>query len=263
MDIKKVGLALGAGGARGIAHVGVLEALLENNIPIDFIVGSSMGGIVGGLFASGFTIEQLKEQIKKLRILRILDFDINLLKSLGILRGEKVKRILTSIMEKDMDISETKIPFACTVVDILSGKQELLTKGSLITGMRATSAIPGVFRPVEVDGMLCVDGGILNRVPVDEVKNMGADVVIAVDVLGPLNEEDKPKSFVEMIARFMLVMDDKITSAKDISNADFFLVPEQNEVVSYSVKNLDKSYEAGRKIVLDNLDKIKQSVFGE
>lgn len=262
MKKKTVGLALGAGGARGIAHVGVLEALKENDIPINYIVGSSMGGIIGGLYASGFSIEDMKKEIRRLKMLKIFDLDIDMNRKLGMLRGEKVKKLLIKLAG-DKQIEETIIPFACTTVDVLTGEVNLLDAGSLVTAIRATSAIPGIFRPIEIDDMLCVDGGILDRVPCESVKKMGADVVIGVDVLGDVTKVSKPKNIIEMINRATFLMDNEICKYKNYDIADIMLKPVQDDVVVYSTKNLDHSYQAGRKVIEDNIDKIKEIVFGE
>ena len=176
--MPKIGLALGSGAARGFAHVGVLEALEEEKIPVHYIAGTSMGALIGGLYASGLGIKKLREfayqtDWKKAAIL----LAPSLSKS-GLVSGERIGKYLRSFLG-NRKIEELPIPFACVATDILSGEEIIIDKGDLVDGIRASISIPGILTPVILDGRILADGGIVNPIPVNVVSKMGADFVIA------------------------------------------------------------------------------------
>lgn len=188
---KKInlGLALSGGGARGLAHIGVLQALENANIPIDFLAGTSMGGVIGAAYASGLSpdeIAEIAEEFKNQRMLwRLAD---PTLPRLSIFQGH---RLLTFFEEKlrAQSFDDLRIPLTLVAVDLNSGEEAYLNSGPLAQAVRSTVSIPGLLAPVEDDGKCLVDGGLLNNLPVDVVRNMGADVVVAVDVLASANDE--------------------------------------------------------------------------
>lgn len=206
----KVGLVLGGGGALGMAHVGVLKVLEEQRIPIDYIGGTSMGSIIGGLYASGMSPAEIEEFLSGLdwnevmsdetprrelffrrkqddqRYFLELGFkDGGFKLGTGIAAGQKFNNIMQFITLRVLgttDFDRLPIPFRAVATDLHSGEPYVLRSGSLPVAMRASMAVPGAFTPVEIDGHLLVDGGIVNNLPVDVVKAMGADIIIAVDV---------------------------------------------------------------------------------
>jgi len=208
----KIGLALGGGGALGLSHVGVLRALEEMRIPIDYIAGASMGAIVGGLYASGVTPHQMEINLSELdwwdvmndktaredmqfrrkrddgRYLMDLEMGLkgmSLIFPYGLSSGQKLNNVIQSWAVNAAgvpDFDQLNIPFRATATDIRTGKLVLLKDGNLATAMRASMAVPGAFTPVLLDGHLLIDGGIVNNLPVDVLREMGADIVIAVDV---------------------------------------------------------------------------------
>ena len=171
----KVGLALGAGAARGLSHIGVLEVLEEHNVPIDFIAGCSMGAVIGCMFASGtsakeihsFVLDTFSNGYGKL-------IDITLPR-MGLIKGNNIDTIITTLTG-DQNIDELKIPFATISACLEEGKKKIFDSGKTTDAVRASLSLPGVFEPVILDGKTYVDGGILIRVPVDVVRNMGADI---------------------------------------------------------------------------------------
>ena len=176
--MPKIGLALGSGAARGFAHIGVLEVLEEEKIPVHYIAGTSMGALIGGLYASGLGIKKLKEfacqtDWKKVAIL----LAPSLSKS-GLVSGERIGKYLRSFLG-NRKIEELPIPFACVATDILSGEEIIIDKGDLVDGIRASISIPGILTPVILDGRILADGGIVDPIPVNVVSKMGADFVIA------------------------------------------------------------------------------------
>ncbi|MFC2001418.1 patatin-like phospholipase family protein [Chloroflexota bacterium] len=183
MGIKKVGLALGSGDARGLAHIGVLEVLEKEGIPIDIIAGTSAGSIAGALYAQGKNVNQIKKLVldmgwKKLGPLIDLSLPVN-----GFIKGKKIRALLVSFIGSDIKFSELKIPFACVATDIETGEEVVLNQGSVSEAVRASISIPAIFTVAKRGNRYLVDGALVNPVPVNIVKQMGADFIIAVNVI--------------------------------------------------------------------------------
>ena len=178
----KIGLALGGGSARGLAHVGVILALEAYNIPIDIIAGTSIGSVIGGLYASGATIEQLEEvalSIKKSKTLFMID---PVFPHSGLISGDRIEKMLNQFSLKDKAFDDLKIPFAAVATDVESGAKVILNQGKVIDAVRASISIPGIFTPVKYQDYYLVDGGVVDPVPVDVAQMMGADIIIAVSL---------------------------------------------------------------------------------
>ena len=179
---RKVGLALSGGGARGLAHIGVIKVLERENVPIDLLAGTSMGGIVAALYATGLSareMEQVAQRISSPRqLLTLVD---RTLPRRGLLQGRKVVEYLAQWMG-ELTFDQLKIPLALVAADLNGCQKVVLQEGSVLDAVRATIALPGLLAPLERDGQLLVDGGLMDNLPVDIVRQMGADVVIAVDI---------------------------------------------------------------------------------
>ncbi len=208
----KIGLALGGGGALGISHVGVIRALEEMRIPIDFIAGTSMGAIVGGMYASGMSPDEMERSLVEMNwwdVMKdktaredmqyrrkrddaryLMDIELGLKGSRlvmphGLASGQKFNNVMQSMTVNAAgitDFNQLNIPYRATGTDIRQGTLVVLTNGNLATAMRASMAVPGAFTPVTIGGVKLVDGGIVDNLPVDVARAMGADIVIAVDV---------------------------------------------------------------------------------
>jgi NTE family protein len=179
---KKLGVALGSGGARGLYHIGVLKALVKNDIPIDYLAGSSVGAWIGGHYALNKDIEKLEEFTVGKKMEKLMGmFEISF--SGGFIKGEKLQRLLGEWLE-DAQFSDLKIPFRAIATDLIAGNPVVFKTGNLASALRASMAIPGVFAPVSYQKKLFIDGGISNPVPDDVLRQMGADVVLAVDLNG-------------------------------------------------------------------------------
>jgi NTE family protein len=182
-DIKrKIGLALGGGGARGLAHVGVLRVLQKEGIPIDMIAGTSSGAVIGAAYAwsqdtIGMTRDALDANWKKMAPL----LDPCLPKS-GFIKGKKIRDLIASYIGGDINFSDLKIPFACVVTDIDTGEEVVINSGPVAEALRATISIPGIFTVARHQDRYVVDGGLTTPVPVEVVRQMGADFIIAVNV---------------------------------------------------------------------------------
>jgi NTE family protein len=231
----RIGLALGGGGARGIAHIGVIRALEEMHIPIDYIAGTSMGSIAGGMYACGFTPDEMERVIKGIKWdtlfqdaperpqqsfrqkeddfehLIPIEFGLNFKKGgivlpPGLIAGSKLGFVLDSTMLpcSVANFDELRIPFRAVATDIQTGNPYVMSKGSLARSIRASMAIPAIFTPVEIDGKLLVDGGEAQNLPVQTVRAMGADIVIAVNVgSSGAAEAAKPTNVGQMIGRLI------------------------------------------------------------
>lgn len=231
---QKIGLALGGGGAKGLAHVGVIKVLKYAGIPIDYIAGTSMGAIVGGWYAATEDIEFLEEFFLKLKTRDIFPLGEILRKKDGALfRGDSVLRLL----EKNFGsrkIEDCKIPFAAVATDVKNGDEVVLNKGKLADALRASSALPAVFSPVEIGGLVLFDGGLANPVPADVVRKMGADYVIAVDVssrwITSPEEAVSAKSIFEAMSAALSVIEYQLAKSV-LEEADIVLRP---PVLSFS-----------------------------
>ena len=219
----KVGLVLGGGGAKGAAEVGVLKVLEEAGVQVDYIVGTSIGSIVGGLYAAGYSASELETMFQTQEWLSLLTdrkaslnnepyttingvtyifgfpvMDRNS-RGIGVMSGGRIEQLIDSMVSVKgcTEFEGLKIPFRCVTADIRNAKEVILSKGVLCKALRASMAIPGIFKPVEHNGLLLVDGGMLNNLPVDVCRQMGADIVIAVDLQ---QNEQKPRKRTDLTA---------------------------------------------------------------
>jgi len=180
-----LGIALGGGGARGFAHIGVLKALERQGIFPRLVAGTSMGGVVGAMYAVGLSAEQMEDEAIKATsrvgdMLRSVDVTLS---QTGLVRGARIYDYIAGVIGLETKFSDLRRPLSLVSVDLNTGREVVLNSGRVADAVRATISVPGVFQPVEMGKLRLVDGGMLNNVPVDVVRQMGADVVIAVDVL--------------------------------------------------------------------------------
>jgi NTE family protein len=190
----KIGYALGGGGARGAAHIGVLKVLEEHGVFPDIIAGTSIGALVGALYSAGLKaaeIEQYALQMNWRRLARLADLTLPIS---GLVQGKRVTSLLKSILG-DVTFSDLRISFACVATDIINGEEVVLSSGSVIRAVRASISVPGIFTPVRVGERYLVDGGLVNEVPVSTCCSMGAEYVVGVNVIpdpaGMLQELEK------------------------------------------------------------------------
>lgn len=180
----RLGIALGGGGARGLAHVGVLKVLDRARLRPDVIAGTSMGGLVGGAYAAGFSARAIEREVRQVaqrsRLVQLADRVPSLR---ALFTGRRVENYLARQLGAELTFADLRRPLAISTVDLNTGREHVITEGLVVPALRATMSIPGVFAAVERDGRRLVDGGILNNVPADHARRLGADVVVAVDVL--------------------------------------------------------------------------------
>lgn len=178
---RKVGLALGSGGAKGLSHIAVIEYLGSMEIPIDMIAGSSIGAIIGALYASG-SMEKFKQDMLRFSLRELLSFMDPVVPRSGLVEGKGFVRFMERYIPRDARIEDLKIPLAVLATDFFSGVSVVFRDGNLLDALRASVSIPGVLVPVRHGESLLVDGGVANPLPVNIVKNMGAGITIAVNL---------------------------------------------------------------------------------
>ncbi|BFM42655.1 patatin-like phospholipase family protein [Flavobacterium sp. CFS9] len=267
----KIGLVLSGGGAKGFAHIGVLKVLEEAGIKIDYIGGTSMGSIIGGLYASGYNASQIDSIFKKTNfdelindyiprssknfygkkndelyavVLPFSKFRIGIPEALS--KGMYNYNLLSDLtrnVRHVRDFNQLPTPFLCIGTNIETGEEVLLNKGNLVQAMMASSAFPSLFTPVEIDGNLLVDGGVVNNYPIKEVRNLGADIIIGVDVQDDLMNRKNLKNATKILVQITNLQSiDKMKSK--IKDTDVYIKP---DIRDYGVISFDKGEEIIRK----------------
>jgi NTE family protein len=242
----KVGLALGGGAVRGLAHIGVIKVLKKYEIPIDFIAGTSMGGAIGGLVAAGIDIEEIEEFILSTPSYRFMDLGI---RKRGLIAGNKIYAMLIHFLEQkglgDIKIENLKVPFRAVTVDIIKGKVFVFDEGSLSLAIRATTSVPGIFSPVHYQDKVLVDGGVLNNLPADLLREKEMDVVIAVDVERE-HEEQEPRNLFEVVYRSFTIMMTRQRRA-NLKYADVVFRPEVGHILAFDTSKIRECIDAGER----------------
>jgi NTE family protein len=283
----KIGLVLSGGGARGAAHVGVLRVLEELHVPIYCIVGTSMGSIVGGLYSTGMPLDELEQiavktdweglfsdkiprQVVNYRdkptwpyyITSIgFDFEKGIKIPQGLVAGKRLDLMLRSLtLNVPKDFNDFPIPFRAIASDIETGNSVVLSKGDLARSLRASMAIPGAFAPVEIDGKLLVDGGVTNNMAVDVAKQMGADVVIAVNIGTPLSTREQLESFLGIVDQITNILTNRNVEAqiKILGPHDTLLTPELGTVTTASFEKMGEAIQIGEKTAHDAEDTLNR-----
>jgi NTE family protein len=286
----KIGLALSGGGARGAAHIGVIRVLEENNVPIDYIAGTSMGSIVGGLYSAGMSPDEIETALGDIdwdgvfddrpprsdrSFRRKRDDDLYLFRfkpgfnngeidlPRGVVQGQKIdlelSRFVMPVATVD-DFDNLMIPFRAVAAEIATGEEVVIGTGNLATAIRASMSIPGGFAPAVRDGRLLVDGGIANNLPISVVRDMGADIVIAVDISTPLLEEEEIGSVVEILGQLtgLLTRRNVEAAIATLTDDDVFIVPDLGEVSTTDFKDFREAIPPGRAATEAQLAEIRK-----
>lgn len=259
---KKLGFALGSGGSRGVAHIGFLRAMEEAGIVPDFISGCSMGSVVGSCYAKGYTTHHMEQIVKRLKFSDLFDLSLAPIQNGAILRSKKMQKKLHQYLGKTT-FAELKIPFSCVATDVIGGELVVLNDkdAEVCSAVVASSSIPSIFKPVQMKDKLLIDGGVLCRVPVNAVKSMGADVVVAVDVLGKIRKCDKKFNVFTLMWRTFDIVDCEFTKISMREHKpDLFIEPELGDMNQYKFKDIDMAIEKGYEIGKAYVDKIKQLI---
>ena len=256
--ILQLGLALGGGAARGFAHVGVIQVLEEAGIQPDLVVGTSAGSLVASLYASGKSGAQLKRVAETMEEAEITDWMMPILNR-GALRGEALARYVNSQVSGKL-IEQMKIPLGIVATDLHSGEPVLFRRGNTGSAVRASSAVPAVFQPVKIGTREYVDGGLVSPVPVRQAKEMGANVVIAVDISSDPEGNPANDTFQILMQTFNIM--GKSLNVVLLKEADVVVKPALMGVKSADFSARRQSIEAGREAMLKKLPKLKQILSG-
>ncbi|MGH8397550.1 MAG: patatin-like phospholipase family protein [Gammaproteobacteria bacterium] len=281
----RICLVLGGGGARGAAHVGVLEALEQLHIPIDCIAGTSMGAIVGGLYASGFTTSELQATLQRPDIQESMagkqprsllyypdkQYQLEYLLQVefgyanghfffpqGIRAGNDPGRILNVLAlatQPSTDFNKLPIPFRAVATDIDTGKEVVFDHGDLANVMRASMSVPGVYSPVEIEHHLLVDGGLVDNLPVDVARKMGADVVIAVNVSTPLSNPESLNNVVSVSLQVIILMGNEnvARSITSLGPHDILIQPDLGNITATDFSRASDAIKIGKQAALKAL----------
>lgn len=255
MPNKKIGIALSGGAARGFAHVGVLKVLQEHGIPVDMIAGSSAGSIVAGAFAAGMAPDEIAEMGRKVKWLGISRPSMS---PMGLLSNARLETFVVRNFPVQR-FEDLPIPFGAVACDIETGEEIVLKdEGDLAPAIRASCAIPGVFTPVQdKNGRTLVDGGVVAPVPTRAVREMGAEIVIAVDVLASGSKGwGKPKTLVGVIFQAAMML---IRTASKLQNyhAEVTIIPQVGHIRIDDLSKMDELIAAGEAAAREKIDEIK------
>ena len=254
MPNPKVGLALGSGAARGLAHLGILQVLHEENIPIDIIAGTSAGAVVGCLYAAGSDLKVLSRLVTELDWSDLTSWT---LQRRGLVSPEKIHNMLR-VLTRGLDFEDLPIPVAVVATDLGTGEEVVLDSGSVADAVRASLSIPGVFVPMEKDGRLLVDGALVNRVPADVCRRMGAELVIAVDVgWAPLRSQIR--NLPDVMMQTIDILGRRAALHRDLE-ADILIKPDLGNVTLTQLNRAAEIVEKGRLAARASLDMIREKL---
>lgn len=254
MERPKIGLALGSGGARGFAHLGVIKVLVENKIPIDYIAGSSMGSLVACFYGSGLDLNRLYKISAAFKRKYYLDLTVP---KMGFVAGKKIKDLI-HFFTKGKNLEELNIPISVVATDLMKGEKVVFTKGPVADAVRASISIPGVFVPAKIDGRLLVDGGVIDRVPVSVVKEMGADLVIAVDV-SRVKTDAEITNIYDVIMQSLDIMQMELVENRQIAS-DIMIRPSVEKYSARAFTNLEEIILIGEEEAQKHIGQIKKLI---
>lgn len=254
MANPKIGLALGSGGARGFAHLGVLRVLVRENIPISYLAGSSMGALVGAFFAAGLDVEDLYKFAIKFKRKYYLDFTVP---KMGFISGNKVKQLIRLFTHRKR-FEDLQIPLAVVATDLYDGSRVVFREGDVAEAVRASISIPGIFVPEKIGGRLLIDGGVVDRVPVSVARDMGADFVIAVDV-SHFNGNEEVATIFDVILQSIDIMQNELVKCHEIKS-DMMIKPEVSQFSSKAFTNIEEIVRIGEEATIKQLPQIIESI---
>lgn len=250
-----IGLALGAGSARGLAHLGVLKVFEEEEIKIDYLTGTSMGSVIGGFYATGIDLHRLESLATHLTWDHLTDITVP---RKGLVAGNKVKEFFELLTQKK-SFDDLNIPFAAVAADIEKGKEVVIKEGQLAEALRASMSIPGIYVPYELEGRLLVDGALLTRVPVSPAREMGADIVIGVEVSHNVSRANKVNNIFDVIMNSIDIMQQEIAEYKN-TGADLLLIPEVGDIPSMGLDQAQKCIDLGYQSAKEAIPKIRSLI---
>ncbi len=254
----RVALVLGGGAARGFAHVGVLRVLEQEKIPVDLIVGTSVGSLIGALYAAERNSFELEWTAFQLQKEDLFDFGVmNVVTGMSFAAGERLERWLTEKI-KVKNIDELKVPFAAVATDLNWGSKVVLDRGPVARAVRASSAIPGVFPPVQHMGKILVDGGVVDNIPIAVAREKGADLVVAVDISENLGNTSI-KNVVDVVLQATNIMF-ALNVEHSKRGADVLLTPKVGDVTMLDFGQKKRCMQAGIEAAREAVPQIRKAI---
>ncbi|MBN2015273.1 patatin-like phospholipase family protein [Candidatus Dojkabacteria bacterium] len=258
---SKIGLALGGGGARGLAHLGVIKVLERNKIPIDFIAGTSAGALIGGMYAAKKNVRELEELAQNVSYKDYLRAFSDPSLVSGLFKGGKAINFIKEQVGK-INVEDTKIPFRAVAADVVTGETVYIDTGNLAEAIRTSCSVPGVFSPFKKRKRFLIDGGVVEQVPVKAVKDMGAQRVIAVSLnwkhFPPKDKEGKDDKLpVSSIVSAALDIMGYNIAKYNIKEAEIVIEPRVPDVPMFKFLGETRIIEIGEKAAVDKIEEIK------
>lgn len=251
---RKVALALGGGAARGLANIGVLKVLEKERIPIDLIVGSSIGGLVGAAYSLGEPTYRLEEAALRFSMDKLVDFTIS---KTSLIQGKKLEKLIEEFTDKK-DFKDASIPIAITTTDIETGEELVHTKGDLQKIIKASCSWPGIFPPIVIDGRKLTDGGIRNSIPVKTARRLGATKVIAVDI-GFCVKKGKVDNLFQMFIQSVQIMGEELDSYQSMQ-ADIIIKPKLKNIDQFAFRDAKTAIKDGEIATKKTIPEIKRKL---
>jgi len=256
---KKVGLALGSGGAKGLAHIGVIKVLERNNIPIDFIAGTSVGSLVGGSYAKLGDIDKVEEIVRSSTYKDLAKTFFDPTRSSGVVKGQALVEYVEEKIGR-ANIEDLSIPFKAVATNINTGNSVVIDRGDLVEAIRTSISIPILFTPVSQEKNILIDGAFSDPIPVDIVKEMGADVVIAVNLNSKSIIKHREKINSLLMAQTMLDLFNYSLGQEKIKNADIVINPDIASASWFKFAGGIELIQKGEEAALRALPEIKRAI---
>ena len=249
-----IGLALGSGAAKGFAHIGVLKALQENKIQVDAVVGCSAGALIGGLYCCDLTPKEIEELACKVEIKDWIDLTIP---TLGLIRGRKVEEMMKRFT-KEKNIEDLNKRFIAIATNLNTSEKYIFENGPVSKAIRSSISIPGVFEPVTLDDMTLVDGAVVDRVPLSEIKKLNLDIVIAVDLGFTVLGKDK-LNILDIIIQSIELLTEQAMKTKRL-DADILIEPDLKSISPSRFDLAEEAIEIGYLATLNKIEAIKNKI---
>ena len=248
----KLGLALSGGGTRGFAHIGVLNAFEEEHIKFDCVAGTSIGSLIGALYCANVGVDQMIEEAKRVTRKDVVSrFWINS-------DSANIANVANRLLH-DKTFEDLSTPFSAVAVDLVDGQEVVLSSGNVPKAVSASCAVPALFKPVEIDGMVLVDGGLLNNMPADVCRTMGAEIVIGVDLNHHRGEGTTSRKLHNTLVACWHIVS-KSTMYKGIHNSDVVIEPELKNFANTSLSFIDEMVEEGYRAAKEKMAEIKETL---
>jgi NTE family protein len=260
----KVALVLGGGGARGIAHIGVLRVLKEENIPIDLVVGTSVGSIAGAFYCAGVPLDHLDDIAKNISLKDISNYNylsfLSIFLNENLLSNEKLEQFIYENIG-NVRFDQLKTPLVCVTTDLNTGERVLLREGSVAFAVRASSSIPGIFKPIEYMQRYLVDGGLVENIPVNVAKIFDADIIIAVSVAADITKNDLDNVFFTLMQA--IYIQGMALDQYNLGMADVVISPDVGSLSVIDFKNSYKTIDKGVIAARSSVKSIKKAIINK